>query len=95
MLDQAAGEEGRADQFWGAPWGLLVLDDTPGAGLEYVNAAAAAALGSTYLDLFGVEGHGLVGGDPTSQVGGCAACGAQASMGVWLVPVSDALHPEE
>jgi hypothetical protein len=86
MLDQAAGEKGRAGQFWGAAWGLLVLDDSPGAGLEYVNGAAAAALDSSYLDLFGVEGHGLVGGDATSQVGGApGGVGVDVCEEGWVV----------
>ncbi|KAF8066330.1 hypothetical protein HT031_002653 [Scenedesmus sp. PABB004] len=53
-------EEGRCAAFWGAPWALLVVDDSREACVEYVNAAAADMLGGTYLDLFGRPAHEAV-----------------------------------
>ncbi len=67
-------EDDRAAAVWGAPFVLLVLDDSRQQQLEYSNAAASALFGKGYLDLFGTEGHELVAADDRAQVGGFSSC---------------------
>lgn len=64
-------EEQRCGAFWGAPWGLVVLDDSSQNCLEYVNEAACKMLGAGYLDLFGKAAVELVDPGLEAQVCVC------------------------
>jgi hypothetical protein len=71
---EAVTEEQRCGAFWSAPFSLLVLDDTAGNCVEYVNEGGVKALGRGYLDLFGQPAVELVHQGLESQVRGSGSC---------------------
>jgi PAS domain-containing protein len=68
---------------WGAPFALLVLDDSRQQRVEYANEGAAALFGRGYLDLFGTEGHDLVARDEQAQARGRGRARARTWGRAW------------
>ena len=69
LLEVPVTEDERAQYFWSAPWALMVIDDSPQASVEYVNAAMEQTTGSTYLELFGTPSSDVVAPGIEAQVG--------------------------